>query len=88
MSNEPSRLKGLRTIHVNLLRKLFDNNEREVTRLRTTVEKINALESEYEAIPTERLADKTAEFKALIEERRQKVRDRYLQSSGVLSLDA
>ncbi|MBW3623461.1 MAG: SEC-C domain-containing protein [Armatimonadetes bacterium] len=58
---------------MNLLRKLFDNNEREVSRLRSVVDKINALEPEFEAIPTEALAEKTAEFKALIEERRQRI---------------
>src|SRR5438876_14997 len=60
---------------MNLLRKLFDGNEREVAKLRLVADKINALEPEFERIPTEKLADKTAEFKALIHERRQKAID-------------
>ncbi len=59
---------------MDFMRKLFDNNEREVARLRSVVDQINALEPEFEQIPTERLADKTAEFKALIEERRSAAR--------------
>jgi preprotein translocase subunit SecA len=45
------------------LKAIFDGNEREVVRLRRTVERVNALEPEISALDDTRLAAKTAEFK-------------------------
>ena len=46
------------------LKTLFDGNEREVVRLRKTVEKVNALESQTAALADVDLTAKTAEFRA------------------------
>src|SRR5471032_2697380 len=45
------------------LKNLFDGNEREVTRLRRTAERVNALEPEIQALSDEALAAKTVEFR-------------------------
>ena len=47
--------------------KIFDANEREVTRLRKTVVATNALEPEIAALSDEALAAKTVEFRARLE---------------------
>src|SRR5579872_4136013 len=49
------------------LKTLFDGNEREIARLRRTVEKVNALEGQFEALSDEQLAAKTPEFRARLE---------------------
>jgi preprotein translocase subunit SecA len=49
---------------MNLISKIFgDANAKYLKKLRPIVEKINYLEKEFEKIPTERLKDKTLEFK-------------------------
>lgn len=48
---------------VSFLTNLFDANEREVARLRRTVNRINALESDYEKLSDEDLRAKTDEFR-------------------------
>ena len=45
------------------LKALFDGNEREVSRLRKTAERVNALEPEMAALSDEQLAAKTVEFR-------------------------
>ena len=45
------------------LKTIFDANEREISRLRRTVERVNALEPEISALSDEALAAKTPEFK-------------------------
>jgi preprotein translocase subunit SecA len=49
------------------LKTIFDGNEREVARLRRTVDKVNALEPSMEALSDEQLAAKTPEFRARLE---------------------
>ncbi|HET9096092.1 MAG TPA: preprotein translocase subunit SecA [Candidatus Baltobacteraceae bacterium] len=49
------------------LKTLFDGNEREVARLRKTAEKVNALESQMEALSVDQLRGKTAEFRDRLE---------------------
>ncbi|HEY9180339.1 MAG TPA: preprotein translocase subunit SecA [Candidatus Baltobacteraceae bacterium] len=49
------------------LKTLFDGNEREIARLRRTAEKVNALESEMEALSTDQIRGKTAEFRDRLE---------------------
>jgi len=49
------------------LKTLFDGNEREIARLRRTVEKVNALEPELESLSDEELAAKTPEFRERLE---------------------
>ncbi len=49
------------------LKTLFDGNEREVARLRRTAEKVNALESQTEALSTGEIRSKTAEFRDRLE---------------------
>jgi preprotein translocase subunit SecA len=49
------------------LKSLFDGNEREVTRLRRTAERVNALEPQIAALSDEALAAKTVEFKTRLE---------------------
>jgi preprotein translocase subunit SecA len=44
-----------------------DSNERELRRLQPAVDKINALEPEFEKLNNDELRDKTAEFKARLE---------------------
>jgi preprotein translocase subunit SecA len=45
------------------LKTLFDGNEREVARLRRTADRVNALETEMQALSDEQLRGKTAEFR-------------------------
>src|SRR5579884_151668 len=45
------------------LKTIFDGNEREIARLRRTVERVNALESQMEALSSDELRGKTAEFR-------------------------
>ncbi len=45
------------------LKSLFDGNEREIARLRRTVERVNALEAQMETLSAEQLAAKTPEFR-------------------------
>src|SRR5579875_1347884 len=45
------------------LKSLFDGNEREIARLRRTVERVNALEPEISALDDAQLAAKTVSFK-------------------------
>ncbi len=49
------------------LKSLFDANEREISRLGRTVERVNALEPEVSALSDEALAAKTAEFKSRLQ---------------------
>ncbi|MGC4046402.1 MAG: preprotein translocase subunit SecA [Armatimonas sp.] len=53
---------------MNILQKLFDNNERDIKRYRKIVEKVNAREPEFEALSDEQLRDKTQEFKDRVQE--------------------
>lgn len=46
-----------------LIKKLFDDNKKDIKRLEKQVEKINALSEEYEALTDEELQAKTTEFK-------------------------
>src|SRR5277367_5023840 len=46
------------------LKTLFDSNEREVVRLRKTVERVNALEPEIAQLDDTALAAKTVEFRS------------------------
>jgi len=46
---------------------LFDSNEKALKRLQPTVERINALEPQFERLTNEELRAKTAEFKARLE---------------------
>ncbi|HXG23373.1 MAG TPA: hypothetical protein VNJ09_02365, partial [Chthonomonadales bacterium] len=64
------------------LRRLFDNNEREVARYRTVVAKINALEPEFERLSNTQLRDKTDEFRAYVQSEWQKKLDE-LERDGV-----
>ena len=52
---------------LNFLGKIFDSNEKEIKRLRKQVEKINALEPQYEKLKDTELKEKTAEFKKRLE---------------------
>jgi len=49
------------------LRKIFDNNERDVARYRAVVEKINALEPTIQSLSDTQLRDKTDEFRAHVQ---------------------
>ncbi len=49
------------------LKSLFDGNERELTKLRRTVERVNALEPSVAPLSDDELRAKTAEFKARVE---------------------
>ena len=53
---------------MNFLRKLFDNNERDVARYRKVVEKVNALEPQFKALNDEQLKGKTEEFRTRVRE--------------------
>lgn len=53
---------------MDFLRKLFDNNERDIRKYRKVVEKVNAIEPQFKALTDEQLKAKTAEF-------RQRVKD-------------
>ncbi len=56
-----------------ILKKIFgDKNQREIKRLWPTVHRINEIEKQYQSLSDDRLRAKTAEFKARIEEGRQK----------------
>jgi len=48
---------------MNILQRLFDNNEREVDKYRRKVEQINALEPTMKALSTEELKAKTDELR-------------------------
>jgi len=48
------------------LKSLFDGNEREIARLRRTVERVNALESQIAPLSDEALAAKTVEFRTRV----------------------
>ncbi len=50
------------------LKTLFDGNEREIVRLRRTVERVNALESSVASLSDDDLRGKTDEFKARLEQ--------------------
>ena len=50
------------------LKTLFDGNEREIVRLRRTVERVNALEPSVASLSDEQLRAKTDEFKARVAE--------------------
>lgn len=51
-----------------LVKKIFgDTNERDVKRLMKTVDYINSLEPQFEALSDEQLKEKTAEFRERIE---------------------
>jgi preprotein translocase subunit SecA len=65
------------------LRKLFDNNEREIARYRTVVAKINALEPEFEKLSNTQLRDKTEEFRAYVQSEWQRKLDE-IERNGVL----
>ena len=53
---------------MNILQKLFDNNERDIRKYRKIVEKVNALEPDFEKLTPEELLGKTDEFRARIQE--------------------
>ena len=53
---------------MNFLRKLFDNNERDVARYRKVVEKVNAIEAQFKALTDDQLKGKTDEFRARVRE--------------------
>ena len=53
---------------MNFLRKLFDNNERDVARYRKVVEKVNAIEPQFKALTDDQLKAKTEEFRARVRE--------------------
>jgi preprotein translocase subunit SecA len=50
------------------LKTLFDGNERELVKLRRTVERVNALEPSIAALSDDEIRGKTAEFKARVEQ--------------------
>src|SRR5579872_6814785 len=50
------------------LKALFDGNEREITRLLKTVERVNALEAQTQALSDEELRAKTVEFRRRMDE--------------------
>ena len=52
---------------MSFLKTLFDGNEREIARLRRTVEKVNALEPQMASLTDEQLAAKTPEFRERLE---------------------
>jgi len=54
---------------------LIDSNDREIKRLKPEVERINALEPEYQALSNEELRAKTAEFKERINESTSEIRN-------------
>ena len=68
---------------MNILRKLFDGNEREVAKFRLVADKINALEPDFEKIPTEQLAEKTLEFKRRIAERTVDLKERWEEARQI-----
>jgi len=49
------------------LKTIFDGNEREIARLRRTVERVNALEQQMSSLTDEQLAAKTPEFRERLE---------------------
>src|SRR5690242_1573959 len=52
---------------VDWLRKLFDNNERDIHRYRAVVDQINALEPTYEKLSNAELRAKTDELRAHVQ---------------------
>lgn len=58
---------------MNFLRKLLDSNEREVKKLFKVVERINALEPDYEHLTDAQLRDKSEELKAWVRERQKEI---------------
>ena len=48
------------------LKTLFDGNEREISRLRKTAERVNALETQTQALSDDQLREKTVEFRSRI----------------------
>ncbi len=65
------------------LRKFFDNNERDISRYRLTVDKINALEPQTEKLTNAQLRAKTDEFRAHVQSEWQKRMD-VLERDGLL----
>lgn len=59
----PLFLRGEIPMIKDALKRLLDDNEKEVKRLRHKVEAINRLEADYTALPAEQFPQKTAEFK-------------------------
>lgn len=53
---------------MDFLRKLFDNNERDVRKYRKMVEKVNAIEPEFKKLTDEELKAKTAEFRQRVQD--------------------
>jgi preprotein translocase subunit SecA len=53
---------------LDIFTKLFDRNERDIKRYRKIVEKVNALEPEFEKLTDEQIVEKTAEFKRRVKE--------------------
>lgn len=53
---------------MDFLRKLFDNNERDIRKYRKVVEKINAIEPTFKKLTDEELKAKTAEFRQRVKE--------------------
>jgi len=68
---------------VDWLRKIFDNNEREVAKYRAVVDKINALEPAFEKLTNAQLRAKTDEFRAFVQSEWQKKMDA-LERDGIL----
>ena len=48
------------------LKSIFDGNEREIARLRRTVEKVNAFEPQFESLSGEELAEFRNRLRALL----------------------
>ena len=63
---------------------LIDSNEKEIKRLSKIVEQINKLEPEYQAFSAEALRDKTAEFKARIQQATADARKKLAEKRGEL----
>jgi preprotein translocase subunit SecA len=59
----PLFLRGEIPMIRDALKRLLDDNEKEIKRLRRRVEAINELEADYTALPAEQFPQKTAEFK-------------------------
>jgi len=51
---------------IDIIRKLFDSNEKQIDKLRATVERINQLEAEYQEVPDADLTTHTARFRERI----------------------
>src|SRR5688500_6555052 len=59
---------GRRTNTVGLLQTLFDSNERDIKKYRKLVDKVNALEAQFQAFSDEELLAKTDEFRQRVQE--------------------